>query len=84
MENVGDGLAASMNVNTTGTISLSGPKLWLDSLTSSDVQLFCDAQGLKAGVYDLPLQCVIEDSNGKEFTVEIEPRHVRVIITANE
>lgn len=84
VQNVGEGLAASMNVNTTGTISIDGPKLWLDSLTASDVQLYCDAQDLGAGVYDLPLQCTIEGSHGMEYTVQLEPRTVRVIITENE
>lgn len=84
VQNVGEGMAASMNVNTTGTISIAGPKLWLDSLTSFDVQLYCDAKDLGAGVYDLPLQCTIEGSTGKEFSIEVEPRTVRVIITVNE
>lgn len=84
VENVSDAYYASTNVNKSGVVSISGPQLWVETLRDGDVTLFCDAEGLTAGVYDLPLQCEILGSQDKEYTVEIEPRTVRVIITENE
>ena len=76
---------ASVAVNvTSANVSITGAQTWVKKLSAADLTLRCDVEGLEPGVHVLPLQCVVNGSDGQEFTVDIEPLTVRVIITAPE
>lgn len=76
---------ASVAVNvTSANVSITGAQTWVKKLSAADLTLSCDVEGLEPGVHVLPLQCVVNGSDGQEFTVDIEPLTVRVIITAPE
>lgn len=79
--NVEDGLTAEAGVSA-GSVVVSGPKLWIRQLRARDVSLRCDASGLTEGTYELPVLCVIEDSEGVEHSVEVSPATVEVTVSA--
>lgn len=83
IENVPGGMTAAA-VQHSATVTITGPQTWVKTLTKADLTLSCDASGLAPGVYMLPLQCSIVGSEGQEFTLDIEPMTVRVIIAAQE
>ncbi|MBQ8200180.1 MAG: hypothetical protein IJZ74_00260 [Clostridia bacterium] len=82
VKNLADGLYAHVDATaTSGTVLLSGESLWMNTLYSRSFTLYCDATGLAAGTYELPLLCTIRQSEGRIFTYEIEPETVRVTIS---
>lgn len=78
--NVENGMRASME-NKTASVIITGPQLWVQGLRSHHITLTCDASGLTAGVYDLPVQCTIQNDEGQEYTVEVGPETIQVTIT---
>lgn len=81
VQNVGNGLDASLGTKY-GSVIVSGPQLWLKKLRTADISLYCDAYGLPAGTYHLPLICAITGSDGQSYSVEVSPSTVEVTIIA--
>ena len=54
---------------------------WVEGLRSADLALSCDATGLTAGTYELPIICKVNSSDDVAFDVEVVPRTVQVEIT---
>ena len=79
--NVGEGLAATPGIRY-GSVTVSGPQLWLAELKAKKITLYCDATGLSEGNYQLPLLCRIEGSDDQPYSVEVSPALVDVAITA--
>lgn len=53
----------------------------MEGLRSADLSLSCDATGLTAGTYELPIICKVNSSDDVAFDVEVVPRTVQVEIT---
>ena len=81
VENVGDGLTATLGIRY-GSVTVSGPQLWLENLKKSSIKLFCDASGLSEGEYQLPILCTIADSDDQPYSVEVAPVALDVSIKA--
>lgn len=81
VEGVEDGLSAKA-ARRTAVVSLTGEAVWVQMLTTGDLKLVCDASGLEPGVHEVPLQCIIEGSDGREYTVDIDPLTVQVTVEA--
>jgi len=64
------------------TVTVSGPQVWVQSLTAEDVRLSCDASGLAEGTHELPLQCAISGGEGQEHTIELSRLTVQVTLTS--
>lgn len=67
-------------VQDTAVVSITGAGAWVKGLTAKDVSLSCDVSALTPGVQEAALQCTVQDSDGQEFVVEIEPQTVQVVI----
>lgn len=80
VEGTGSEFDSSLEKNRA-SVTITGPQLWVESLRSSDLSLSCDASGLTAGVYELPIICNAKDSDDVAFDVEVVPRTVQVEIT---
>lgn len=80
VENIGNGLNASLS-DKYGAVLVSGPQLWLQKLRAGDITLYCDAYGLSAGTYQLPVICAISGSDGVTYSIDVSPMTVEVIIT---
>ncbi len=76
-----DGFAAALD-KPRASVTLSGPKLWLDKLRSSNVSLTADLTGLKEGVHNVPLLCNVADSELIDYTYATAPAIVQVTLTA--
>ena len=61
-------------------VTISGPQLWVERLRGNDLTLTCDASGLTEGVYELPVICKVDDSDGITFDAEVLPGSVQVEI----
>ena len=81
IENVGSGLTSALGVRS-GSVTVSGPQLWLEKLRKSDITLYCDASGLSEGEYQLPLLCTVKNSDDQPYIVEVTPATVDVTIKA--
>lgn len=81
IDNAGEGLTAAC-ASTTASVTITGPAAWLKTLSSGDVRLYCDVQGLGEGTYDLPILCRMEQEQQAVSVVDVQPSQVRVIITA--
>lgn len=81
VENVGSGLTASLDLRY-GSVTVSGPQLWITQLKKGAIKLYCDASGLSEGEYQLPLLCTITGSDDQPYSVEVSPAVVDVSITA--
>lgn len=79
IQNVGNGLSASLGTKY-GSVIISGPQLWLKKLRNADISLYCDAYGLTAGTYQLPLLCAVSGSDGQSYSVEVAPITIEVTI----
>lgn len=77
---VADGLRGEM-AGKTADVTITGPQLWIDSLKNNSVKLMCDASGLTAGTYSLPLICQISGSEEQTFSVEVAPENMEVTIS---
>ena len=81
VENVGSGLTSSSEVRY-GSVTVSGPQLWLAHLKQSAISLYCDASGLSEGDYRLPLLCAIRGGEDQPYSVEVSPSIIDVSLTA--
>lgn len=79
VENVDNSLSASLG-EKFGSVLVSGPQLWIQKVRASDITLYCDAYGLSAGTYDLPLLCTISGSDGVTYSIDVSPMTVEVTI----
>lgn len=61
---------------------ISGPVSLVDVLTSDDIQVFVDLNGLEPGVYDLPPVVGISESELTEENVSLLPAELNVEITS--
>lgn len=77
--NLKSGQRVSTDVRTANLI-ITGPQLWVQGLRSYHVTLSCDASGLAAGEYDLPVICRIQNDVGQNYTVDVQPATVHVTI----
>lgn len=78
--NLERGLRAAMDTKTAN-VTITGPQLWVQGLRNYHITLQCDASGLTAGVYDLPVYCVIQNDDGQTYTVDVSPETIQVTIT---
>ncbi|MDR2657782.1 MAG: hypothetical protein LBB86_08170 [Oscillospiraceae bacterium] len=62
------------------SVTLSGPYLTLERVTTDDVHLYVDAAGLEAGTMILPVQCAVDNLVGFTFT----PQMPEVMLTLKE
>ncbi len=76
----GEGLSAKQAVSRA-QVTVSGAQLWVQSLKSGYLTLMCDASGLAAGTYQLPVVCQVRDSEGLTFSVEVLPETIEVTIS---
>ena len=79
---VEEGLTAEPDDKSTFSVTVTGPYSQITALERSNITLYADVSGLKAGTHDVPLECVIE--GGDELQVEIEPATVEVTVEAGE
>lgn len=80
VQGTGSEYSASLSQSKVN-VTITGPQLWVESLRSSAISLSCDASGLTAGVYELPVICKVEGSDDVAFDVEAVPGMVQVEIT---
>jgi YbbR domain-containing protein len=76
-----DGLALAVD-KSRASVTISGPKLWVDSLKASNVTLSADLTGLKEGVYNVPILCTVTDSEQIKYTYATDPAIVQVTLTS--
>lgn len=81
VENVEKGFTASLGTKMGG-VSITGPQLWINSLGRNNVELYVDASGLQAGVYDLPVLCRISGNLPENFSIDALPETIEVTIEA--
>ena len=87
LRNIGitvDNMPTDMQVKLSvkqSAVQVTGPYGFINGLTSSDVRLFVDVQGLEAGVHQLPVQVVID--NDQTFFLALGTPEVTVTITPN-
>ena len=75
-----DGYSLSLD-KTRASVTINGPKLWLDKLKSSGIVLTADLTGLKEGVHNVPLLCSIADSEQVNYTYATDPAIVQATLT---
>ncbi|MBQ7850123.1 MAG: hypothetical protein IJ343_10405 [Clostridia bacterium] len=68
----------------TARVDVTGAEGWVDGLAEDAVRLRCDVKGLTAGVHETPLQVLVSDSEGQNFTVGVDPMTVNVTIAPSE
>lgn len=78
--NLEDGLHAALSAKTA-LVTITGPQLWVKDLKSSHITLTCNAAGLAAGEYDLPIMCTVQNDGGQTYSVDLSPSTVHVTIT---
>lgn len=76
---------ASNLMETSGmqsaTVYIQGAQNWLDTLSSSDIMVYCDMSGItEPGTYTVPLTCVVEGGENQSYTCDIMPQTVDVVI----
>jgi YbbR domain-containing protein len=76
-----DGLALAVD-KSRASVTISGPKLWVDSLKASGVTLSADLTGLKEGVYSVPILCTAADSEQIKYSYATDPAIVQVTLTS--
>lgn len=64
----------------SANVMLEGPILWLEALKQSSLSLTVDVESYEAGEYDLPLKVSLADGVEEDFTYDITPALVRVVI----
>lgn len=77
----GSGLNASSETKAV-SVSVSGPKLTLDTLPAAAIEAYVSTDGLMAGDYALPVQLTIDSDDAQSLSYSIEPQNVSVSITA--
>ena len=81
LKGVPSGYTATMSAKTA-TVTITGPQLWVNSLGRNNVELYVDASGLQAGVYELPVLCRISGNLPDNFSIEALPQTIEVTISA--
>ena len=87
LRNIGitvDNAPADMQVKLAvkqSAVQVTGPYGFINALSSSDVRLFVDVRGLKAGEHKLPVQVIID--NDQTFFCALGTPEVTVTITGN-
>ena len=76
---VGNGLNATLAVGQAA-VTITGPQLFVDALRPYHLTLSCDASGLTAGTYDLPVICQVSAEGGESYTIEVSPATVQVTL----
>ena len=66
---------------TRASVTINGPKLWLDKLKASGITLTADLTGLTEGVHNVPLLCSIPDSEQINYTYATDPAIVQATLT---
>ena len=79
LSNVGNGLNGTLNTRQA-SVTITGPQLVVESLWSSNITLTCDASGLTAGTYELPVSCKLTGDDDNQCTVEIDPSTITVTL----
>ena len=65
----------------SATVYIQGAQNWLDTLSSSDIMVYCDMSGItEPGNYTVPLTCVVEGGENQSYICDIMPQTVDVII----
>ena len=65
----------------SATVYISGAQNWLDSLSSSAINIFCDLGSItEPGVYEVPLNCMVQGGENQSYTCDIMPQTVTVTI----
>ena len=75
-----DGYSLSLD-KTRASVTISGPKLWLDKLKASGITLTADLTGLAQGVHNVPLLCSVSDSEQVNYTYATDPAIVQATLT---
>ncbi|MBP3637814.1 MAG: hypothetical protein J6K13_09705 [Clostridia bacterium] len=76
-------LARDLNVKLDTTnvdLTISGPQLWVQGLRTYHITMQCDVAGLGAGEYELPVQCLVQNDQGQNYSVELDHPTVKVTI----
>ncbi len=76
---VGNGLNATLAVGQAA-VTITGPQLFVDAIRPYHLTLSCDASGLTAGTYDLPVICQVSAEGGESYTIEVSPATVQVTL----
>ena len=76
-----DGLSPALD-KPRASVTISGPKLWLEKIRSGSITLSADLTGLKEGVHNVPLLCNVADSEHIAYNYATGPAIVRVTLTA--
>lgn len=74
-----EGTSASLETKT-GSVTVTGPQLWVESLRTSQVKLSCNVEGLGIGSHEAPVLCEIDGSEDVVYSVEAAPQVVGVTI----
>ena len=75
-----DGNTVSLD-KVKASVTINGPKLWLDKLKASNITLTADLTGLAQGVHNVPLLCSITDSEQIKYTYATDPAIVQATLT---
>lgn len=76
---LGEGLAASIT-NTKISVTISGPKLWLDTVKATDISLQVNAVGLEDGRHELSVVGTVKGAESVSYTIACVPETVTVTI----
>lgn len=79
VRDVGKGLEASLGTKM-GSVTITGPALWVDKLRNGDVDLICSAAGLGAGEYDQPVLCSVSGADEEAYEAAVQPDTVRLTV----
>lgn len=61
-------------------VTLTGEKLWLDTVKAGHVSLKADVTGLEEGTYMLPIRCTVEGDNGQQYEVAVDPAEIEITV----
>lgn len=64
------------------SVTISGPKLWVNSIKASGVILSADLTGLQEGVHNVPILCTVTDSEQIKYTYATDPAIIQVTLTS--
>ncbi len=65
----------------SATVYIRGAQYWLDSLSSSAISVFSDLSNITSpGIYEVPLNCVVQGGEDQSYTCDIMPQSVTITI----
>ena len=64
--------------------TVSGAQVWLKTLAAEDLLLTCNAAGMSAGTYVVPLHCSIPGAEDQIYTIDLEALTVHMTIAEAE